>query len=85
MKRLQHNLHKGVLGGQSVVGTQSHLDYVRVGKLSTGVKVVAFVQRNVLDWTWVLSSWSNFLYVKVGEVLIGGVYGRGRRSANQVR
>ena len=57
------------------VGTQSHPDYVRIRRLYNRVKVAAYVRQNVLGWTWVLFSWSDFLCVEVGEVCIGGVYG----------
>ena len=57
-------------------GTQSHLDFVRMGSVSVAQRVACFILRSLVDTCRLVECAHRFVCVEIGGVRIGGVYGR---------
>ena len=57
-------------------GTQSHLDYVRLGSVSVAHRLAGFVRRDLVDVCRLVECMYRFVCVEIGGVRIGGVYGK---------
>ena len=57
-------------------GTQSHPDFVQLGSVSVAHRVTCFVLRSLLDVCRLMECAHRFVCVELGDVRIGGVYGR---------
>ena len=57
-------------------GTQQHPDYVMLGRVFVGVKVVVLVRRDVVGQCKLLAAESRFVCVSIGGIRVGGVYGK---------
>ena len=57
-------------------GTQSNPDYVILGSVTKGSKVVVFVKKDLLDSIELVVATARAVVVEVGGCRIGGVYGK---------
>ena len=57
-------------------GTQSHLDYVRVGGVSAAQRVTCFVLRSLVGVCRLVEGAHRFVCMEIGGVRIGGMYER---------
>ena len=63
-------------------GTQSHPDYVMLGKASRGTKVVVLVRKDLVDAVLLVAITARAVVVGVGGFRVGGVYGKCGVSVN---
>ena len=63
-------------------GTQSHPDYVMLGKASRGTKVVVFVRKDLVDAVLLVATMARAVVVGLGGCRVGGVYGKCGVSVN---
>ena len=57
-------------------GTQSHLDFVRLGSVSAAHRVACFVLRSLVGVCRLVECAHQFVCVEIGGVRVGGSYGR---------
>lgn len=57
-------------------GSPQHPDYVLLGRIFKGVRVVAMARCDLVGLCWLVTAESRFVCVEVGGVRIGGVYGK---------
>ena len=61
---------------KSVMGTQSHPDYIRLDSVSGGGKVACHVWRDLVDFCMLVGCDNRFVCVEIGGVRIGCVYSK---------
>ena len=55
-------------------GTQSHSDYVILGNVRRGTKVVVFIRKVLVDGVSLVAATARAVVVEVGGCRVGGVY-----------
>ena len=57
-------------------GTQSHPDYVMLGSVRRGTKLVVFIRKGLVDGVSLVAATARAVVVEVGGCRVGGVYGK---------